>query len=87
MEHNLGWFDADYVTYPRSVKVKITQDITGATREFTIKQNAPMLKGGNVYYNWGRKDPMRGMKEDYSQMPMYGDMQWTTQLLADNETK
>ena len=78
MVTNLGWYDSDLVTQPREVKVRITQDISGNTGEFTIIQDQPLLHGGNVYYNWGRKDPMLGMNADFTQK---------VQFSPDNATK
>ena len=87
MEWNLGWYDTDLVTYPRSVKVKVTQKESGKTKEFEIVQDQPMLHGGNVFYNWGRKDPMLGMKADFTQKEQYGPSQWTKQVLGESEAK
>ena len=61
---NLGWYDAEQLTHPRSVKVKFTQAESGLTGEFTIFQMQQMPHGGNMYYQWGRKDPALGATDD-----------------------
>ena len=37
----------------------------------------PNQYGGNVFYQWGRKDPMLGMNGDWSRKTQYGGTQWT----------
>ena len=78
MNTPLGWYDADYTTSPRSVKVKVTQNVSGNTAVFTINQSEmPNQYGGNVFYQWGRKDPMLGMNGDWSRKTQYGGTPWT----------
>ena len=58
MPVNLGWCDANTITYAeRSCKVKFTAGTQ--SKEITIKQAAASITtGGNSpYYQWGRKDP------------------------------
>jgi hypothetical protein len=63
MKVNLGWYDADLVSYPRSVKVRFKQNESGITQEVTLLQQQSNPHGGNPYYQWGRKDPMLGSNE------------------------
>ena len=88
---NLGWYDADKITYPRSVMVRLTQDISLNTVEFTLVQDQALLRGGNVYYNWGRKDPMLGIDADFSTKKQYGydnelNTKWQIKNLGASET-
>lgn len=56
---NLGWYDSAIPI--RSVKIRAKQEESGFTDEFTVQQDSEdFLFGGNVYYQWGRKDPMLG---------------------------
>jgi len=64
MVSNLGWVDPDETPLTRSVKVRVTQTATGTSMEFTINQDRkPTRLGSNVFYQWGRKDPMPGWKK------------------------
>jgi hypothetical protein len=68
MVTNLGWYDADYTTSPRSVKVIITQNVSGNNTTFTINQSEmPDQYGGSLFYQWGRKDPFPGLNGDWSE--------------------
>ena len=83
MVTNLGWFDADVVTTPRSVKVKITQDVTGRTAVFDLVQDQLHGKGGNVYFQWGRKDPMLAFSEVFEPKDQYPSAAgWVIQLIT-----
>lgn len=59
---NLGWCDVDKRVYAqRSVLVRITQEQTGLSKEFTVFQRNKTffsLSGNAPYYQWGRKDPI-----------------------------
>lgn len=58
MSVNLGWCDANAVTYAeRSCKVKFTAG--GESQTITVKQASNSITTGNnhPYYEWGRKDP------------------------------
>lgn len=60
---NIGWCDPEKTTYAgRSVLVRIRQTLTNALQTFTVRQ-LPMTisnSGNNLYFQWGRKDPMLG---------------------------
>jgi hypothetical protein len=56
---------------------------------FTIYQDQPLLHGGNVYYNWGRKDPMLGMNADFTQKVQYSpdeSTKWQIRNVPDDVT-
>lgn len=72
MNVNLGWYDANKVSEPRSVRVVFTQNTSGKTKEFTVFQRSSNGFGGNVYYQWGRKDPMSGFDENLNAKTTYG---------------
>lgn len=59
MPLNIGWCSGSTEEYPeRSVKLLITQDITGEQKVITVTQQSSSSAGfGNsTYYQWGRKD-------------------------------
>lgn len=61
MAVNLGWCETlSEGCFARSCQVRFTQEKTGEQRVITIKQNglSTLIRGNNVYYQWGRKDPM-----------------------------
>jgi hypothetical protein len=61
LPYNLGWVDGEETNFAeRSVKVKFTQNQTGATETITITQDPATMNttGNSPYYQWGRKDPM-----------------------------
>ena len=63
MVSNLGWVDPDEIPLARSVKVRLKQTGSTNTAIFTITQEKkPTRLGSNVFYQWGRKDPMLGWK-------------------------
>ena len=64
MNMNLGWYDADAVAQPREVWLEVTQTETGTKDIVKFYQQSNKALGGNVYYQWGRKDPMLGYDED-----------------------
>ncbi len=80
MRSNLGWYDSDNVTYPRSVKVRFTQNGSGKTQEIILFQQQYNPHGGNLYYQHGRKDPMLGSTEtldgDHAQFPTSTANSW-----------
>lgn len=71
MNVNLGWYEAETIGRTRSVKVRVTQDVSGLTGEFTIVQIHEHAFGGNVHYQWGRKDPMLGFNEYLTEKTQY----------------
>ena len=78
MALNLGWVDSDQVPASRTVKVRVKQRVSGNTAEFTITQSGKTYpNGSNVYYQWGRKDPMLGWNESYTApRQQWGNGQW-----------
>jgi hypothetical protein len=66
MKYNLGWIDAKTVKYTsRSATATYQQTATGKTATMTITQtgqNLAYTDGCNTYYQWGRKDPIIGLK-------------------------
>jgi hypothetical protein len=66
MNYNLGWIDAKTVKYTsRSATATYKQTATGKTATMTITQTGqdlPYTDGCNTYYQWGRKDPIIGLK-------------------------
>ena len=71
MDVNLGWYDAATLNTPRTVRVKVVQNTSGQTGEFVITQMSDHSYGGNVYYQWGRKDPILGFDEYYHDKTQY----------------
>lgn len=63
---DLGACDKVVTQYKeRSVKVRITQEKTGETAEFVIRQDEYLHRFyDQTYYQWGRKDPMLGGGEN-----------------------
>jgi len=89
MPVNLGWCAtngkvASYTS--RSMYVKVLQEASGLTATFRISQNGGVdfvesTRGYNTYYQWGRKDPMLPLREDYTannhaQYPTGGSYLW-----------
>ena len=68
MPVNIGWCDAANRTYDaRSLKVRFTQTITGASQVITLSQTSYAIRitGNNPYFQFGRKDPiMTVIQED-----------------------
>lgn len=61
MPVNIGWCDGVTWQYDqRDVKVRFTQEGTGATKVVDQKQLAHtyVIPGNCTYYQWGRKDPI-----------------------------
>lgn len=61
MPVNIGWCDGVTWQYDqRDVKVRFTQEGTGATKLVDLKQLAHtyVIPGNCTYYQWGRKDPI-----------------------------
>lgn len=61
MPVNIGWCDAANRTYDaRSLKVRFTQTITGASQVITLSQTSYAIRitGNNPYFQFGRKDPI-----------------------------
>ena len=67
---NLGWCAATEAS-PRSVLVRVTQDVSGKTADFTITQKGVYGKGRNLFYQWGRKDPMPGFTGNFEEPTLY----------------
>ena len=64
MKVNLGWYDANQTTKPRSVLVRFTQNVSGLTEDILIVQRQKNIHGSNLYYQWGRKDPELGSADE-----------------------
>lgn len=68
--YNVGWCDPKKVLYlKRKSDMKFTQYMPGSTKETGNTATLPIIQAGdvidykfanNTYYQWGRKDPMRG---------------------------
>ena len=61
MAVNLGWCETfSEGCLARSFQVRFTQEKTRAQRVMTVTQNgvSTRIRGNNVFYQWGRKDPM-----------------------------
>ena len=66
---NLGWYDS---TIPaRTVRIRVKQQESGLIDEFDVQQESADLFGGNVYYQWGRKDPMLGFTDSFGEKQQY----------------
>ena len=70
---NLGWVDAERTKPERILTIEVTQSATNDKKTIQIHQNANDVFGGNVFYQWGRKDPMLGADGNYSQMVQTGN--------------
>ncbi len=75
---NLGWYDADRIFEPRSVLAEVTQAESNQKAIVEFYQGTDNVFGGNVYYQWGRKDPMLGFDENFNQKSQTGTMLFTT---------
>lgn len=68
MPVNLGWCDGEGETYDeRTVQVRFKQTGTSAMQTITVKQKGHIIiaeLGNNIYYQWGRKDPFWGGREE-----------------------
>ena len=68
MPVNIGWCDiANKIYDARSLKVRFTQTITGASQVITLSQTSYAIRitGNNPYFQFGRKDPiMTVIQED-----------------------
>lgn len=61
MPVNIGWCDiANRIYDARSLKVRFTQTITGASQVITLSQTSYAIRitGNNPYFQFGRKDPI-----------------------------
>lgn len=61
MPLNIGWCETlSEGCLARSVQVRFTQEKTGEKRIINVRQNglSTRIRGNNVFYQWGRKDPM-----------------------------
>lgn len=61
LPYNLGWCNGTIRTFAeRSVKVRFTQNETGAQKVITVTQayGKDIIRGTQPFYQWGRKDPM-----------------------------
>lgn len=75
MRVNLGWINNDdYVNYypERSQEMRVVQDDSGKTSEFTIIQHSKSISsinasGTSSIYQWGRKDPLSATKGFYGE--------------------
>ena len=80
MPVNIGWCDiANRIYDARSLKVRFTQTITGASQVITLSQTSYAIRitGNNPYFQFGRKDPiMTVIKEGNASVqikPCYSD--------------
>lgn len=80
MPVNIGWCDiANRIYDARSLKVRFTQTITGASQVITLSQTSYAIRitGNNPYFQFGRKDPiMTVIKEGNASVqikPSYSD--------------
>ncbi len=66
MPVSLGWIDGKRVWYEeRNLSFEFTQAGTGKIRTLAVKQEGAEYQytdGGSLYYQWGRKDPLIGLK-------------------------
>ncbi len=90
MTMNLGWADAASVAPPREIQIEVKQDETGETDIVKFYQQSNKPLGGNVYYQWGRKDPMLGYNEDGNRKTQYypnTEVMWqaTTQTINESQ--
>lgn len=62
----LGWVDGKKIKYnPRAMSFEFTQEGTNSKRTMNVTQEGAEFDykdGGSVYYQWGRKDPIVGLK-------------------------
>lgn len=71
MPVNIGWCDGETKQYDsREVKVRFTQDITGATRIISLNQLArtETTRGNCPYFQFGRKDAI--LPADFNKTPI-----------------
>ena len=80
MNMNLGWYDSPGGPRPREAWAEVTQEESGETAIVKFFQDANAPLGGNVYYQWGRKDPMLGFDFNAdgstTQRTQTGDLPW-----------
>ncbi len=66
LQCNLGWIDGKTVYYnERRLSFDFVQTSTGTIRTMTVVQEGAEFDyqdGGSLYYQWGRKDPIIGLK-------------------------
>lgn len=66
MPASLGWIEGKRVWYDeRNLAFEFTQTGTGKSKTMSVKQEGAEYQytdGGSLYYQWGRKDPIIGLK-------------------------
>ena len=66
MPVSLGWIESKRVWYEeRNLSFEFTQAGTGKVRTMAVRQEGAEYQytdGGSLYYQWGRKDPLIGLK-------------------------
>ena len=79
MPHNLGWcYVKDVIYNPQNVHVRIKQEGSNNTDVIVVNQLYDrFIEGNNPYYQWGRKDPMRGTLSSKVAKPVYGPEDYT----------
>ena len=85
LNHNLGWYDADETIPRRAVRVILEQDESHQQIALEVRQNAGDVFGGNLFYQWGRKDPMLGFTASLEQKGQYftnPELQFRTEYAA-----
>ena len=84
---NLGWSDAETTIPERTLMIKVTQNTSNEEGNTEIVQNAGDVFGGNVFYQFGRKDPMGGADGHYNPLVTSGSKNYTKQNVHFEWTK
>lgn len=83
----LGWVDGKTIYYEaRTMSFEFTQEGTNSKITMNVKQEGAefnYLDGGSVYYQWGRKDPIVGLKNRTA----YGGQDYRPQDVTDEKYK
>ena len=90
MKYSLGRCSGSTLNYEaRNATIKFTQSSTGKVETFSLNQKDTVIitKESNVYYQWGRKDPMlpssgvlkSGSSDIYEDKQCYGSNIFTTE--------
>lgn len=83
----LGWVDGKTIYYEaRTMSFEFTQEGTNSKITMNVEQEGAefnYLDGGSVYYQWGRKDPIVGLKNRTA----YGGQDYRPQDVTDEKYK
>ena len=83
----LGWVDGKTIYYEaRTMSFEFTQEGTNSKITMNVEQEGAefnYLDGGSVYYQWGRKDPIVGLKNRTA----YGGQDYRPQDVTDENYK